>query len=304
MTDPSKINIVGTTTALYESFTKTGISADAQLTPYEAAAAYAALSGACLAGSIAFVSVLISKGIVLPDQRVSLQEIAELTKGQEGSEVFSKAITDDSQEVLAPYQSTWDMEIKEPTECSDMDEGYYRIMQRSSSARFTDCKFSTLKYHLSTNTWTTLSNCSGSNLDMYIGSCAELNIRNASFYSNTKIEVSSGNDVDVTAASEYFDIVVSSCSWFKFTINNYSEGTRPYLRRIDIHVATANGDHEHSLRLPLKNFDGEDLYYHLTGQTPDISEELWPHIIDSSQKDCVELNVKLGLRAPLELRAR
>ncbi|MCI1644194.1 MAG: hypothetical protein LKI98_06915 [Bifidobacterium crudilactis] len=304
MTDPSKINIVGTTTALYESFTKTGISADAQLTPYEAAAAYAALSGACLAGSIAFVSVLISKGIVLPDQRVSLQEIAELTKGQEGSEVFSKAITDDSQEVLAPYRSNWDMEIKEPTERSDMDEGYYRILQRSSSARFTDCKFSTLEYHLSTNTWTTLSNCSGSYLDMYVGSCAELNIRNASFYNRAKIEVSTGNDVDVTVRAEYLDILVSSCSWFKFAVNNYIGGTGPYLKGIDIHVATANGDHEHSLRLPLKGFDGEDLYYHLTGQTPDISEELWPHIIDSYQSGCVKLNVTLGLGAPLELRAR
>jgi hypothetical protein len=304
MTDPGKVNIIGTTTKQYNTFETTGIPADARFEPYEAAAAYAALSGACLNGSIAFVNTLIAKGIVLQDQRVSLREIAELTKGQEGSEVFSKAITDDIQEVLTPYRSDWDMEIKEPTECSDMDEGYYRILQKSSSARFTDCRFSTLKYHLSTNTWTTLSNCSGSYLDMYVGSCAALNIRNASFYNRAKIEVSTGNDVDVTVRAEYFDILVSSCSWFKFSVNNYIGGTGPYLRGIDIHVATANGDHEHSLRLPLTGFDGENLYYHLTGQTPAISEELRPHIIDSYQSGCVKLNVKLGLGAPLELRAR
>lgn len=288
----------------YRAFISSGVAADCTLSPYEAAAAYAALTGACLEGCLAFTDRLLSDRAIPFNQGLTLPEIAGIAGDQQGADIFAEALNRTGN-MLAPYRSDWDLEIKSPTERSGLQEsGIFKVLQLSSSARFTDCRFSTLRYQINTNTWTTLSRCSGSTLDLTVGSCAEVNVEQALFYSKANITVTTGRDVDIAVETERLNILVSSCSWFQFTLDNYRNSSGPYLREIDIHVATANSGHEHSLRLPLTGFNNEKLLYQLTGDRPTITGSLNDHIIDSYQSGCVKLNVQLGAGAPLELKAR
>ncbi|MFT8356364.1 MAG: hypothetical protein ABF780_06500 [Bifidobacterium aquikefiri] len=287
----------------YQAFSESGVDANGSFAPYEAAVAYAVLSGACLEGCLNHVDTLVSGGVVGVNQRLSLGEIVKLTEGLQGADAFSSAVAS-GRDALAPYTSSWDKEINSPSEFSGINADSYRVLQSKSSGTFRDCHFGTLEYRIDTNTDTTLERCSGGYIDMDIRTCAAVDVRDSVFTVRSTFGVSTGRDVDIAVTSQYLDIDISTCNWFQFTMNNYLNGSTLPIMGITVKVSSANPDHCHALRLPLHGANGEDLHYYVTGDTPTITGDLADHIVPGWQAGAVEIKVTLGTGAPLELRAR
>lgn len=303
MHDPNEITQLK---ELWQYFSKHAIHQSTLLTTYEAVAAYCAITGACIEGAKAYADQLIASGVISKHSIHTLTEIQALTKHQAYSERFTQALNA-SDTLVTPYASPWDQEINTPQHMNGITAQSYWILQHKSEASFNHCSFTQLHYTIDTATTTLIDTCNGSIMNLTIGACKTLTVRDSTFTTQFSCNINSGENADIAITTQYADITITTCRRFALTLNNYSHNTPdnaalPILG-INMNVTHANPTHTHELKLPLHKANGEQLYYCITGSTARIHESLRQHIVNN-EAHAIPITLKLHPESCLELSAR